>query len=222
LLGPFAWQGNSCTRAFEYPWVYDQISRVGRKLTIVELGGSLSGMQFVLAAEGHRVINIDPGLDATGVGWNLDLQEHQRLCRVFRAPVEVVPTTIDKANVPDASADIVLSVSAFEHFSFDDIKHAAHQIPRILKPGGVLIFTVDLFLDLEPFTDQISNRWGQNLNVAKFLNDAKLNLVDGKECDLLGYESFTTNSILCRLSELICNPSGPCVAQCVVARSPGK
>ena len=218
LLGPFAWQGNSVTRTFEYPWVYDQISANGKPLTIVELGGSLAGMQFVLAAQGHRVINVDPGLQATGIGWDLDLTMHQRLSQAFRAPVEVIPTTIDQANLSNALADVVLCISAFEHFSQEDIECTCQHIPRILKPGGIAVFTVDLFLDLAPFTDQASNRWGRNLDVAKFLADSNLTLQSGCQSELLGYPSFSPKGVLSKLSQYIYEPTGPCLSQCMVAK----
>src|SRR5947208_2112443 len=59
--GAFAWQGNSTTRHFEFPWAYEQVTSQGRELDILEIGGGLSGLQFVLAREGHHVRNLDPG-----------------------------------------------------------------------------------------------------------------------------------------------------------------
>src|SRR5687768_15941498 len=86
--GPFAWQPNSSTRAFEYPWAFHQISNHGRNLNIVEIGGGLSGLQFVLARDGHRVTNVDPGLAAKGKGWRLDPGFHRHLGDSFGANVE--------------------------------------------------------------------------------------------------------------------------------------
>ena len=58
--GPFAWQSNNSIRKFEYPWAYHTIRRQGSHLRVLEVGGGLSGLQFVLAAEGDEVINLDP------------------------------------------------------------------------------------------------------------------------------------------------------------------
>src|SRR5581483_447740 len=59
FLGPFAYQSNSSTRIYEYPWTYKMIQpRPGMK--VLELGGALSGLQFVLAKEGCEVHNVDP------------------------------------------------------------------------------------------------------------------------------------------------------------------
>src|SRR4051812_24925362 len=57
--GPFAWQENNSTRAFEFPWAYEQITSRNGPLRVLEIGGGVSGLQFVLAREGHRVTNID-------------------------------------------------------------------------------------------------------------------------------------------------------------------
>src|SRR5579862_5521991 len=124
--GPFAFQANNGTRVFEYPWAYTAIAnhraaRGGRALTIVELGGSLAGLQWVLAREGHRVINVDPGLEARGVGWDVNAERHRALSRTFDAPVELVPKTLAAAGLADASADALLAISTIEHFAPADL-----------------------------------------------------------------------------------------------------
>jgi hypothetical protein len=59
LVGCFAFQGNNTTRAFEYPWIFETVSpSPGMKL--LEIGGSLSGLQFALNLAGCDVVNVDP------------------------------------------------------------------------------------------------------------------------------------------------------------------
>src|SRR6185437_8609528 len=48
LAGPYAWQSNNTTRAFEYPWAHEQIQRLGSNLIIADVGASLAGLQFTL------------------------------------------------------------------------------------------------------------------------------------------------------------------------------
>src|SRR5579872_1790599 len=117
--GPFAFQANNGTRVFEYPWAYAAIAdhraaRGGRGLTIVELGGSLAGLQWVLAREGHRMINVDPGLDARGVGWDVNAARHRALSRAFGGPVELLPKTLAQAGLGDGIADVLMAISTIE------------------------------------------------------------------------------------------------------------
>lgn len=217
VIGPFGWQWNSSTRRFEYPWAYEQITRHGKGLTVVDVGGSVSGLQFVLGSEGHRVFTVDPALAATGKGWPLDRVRHNQLRRLYKASVEVVQTTIQEAKLPEQSTDVVLSISAIEHFSQQDILGFAREVDRILKPNGVVVLTIDLFIDLHPFTRKTENEWGSNCDVAKLLRDAGLKLMTGRRDELFGHPEFDPVTILERLPLYELNPSGPCVAQCLVA-----
>ncbi|MGZ4194525.1 MAG: class I SAM-dependent methyltransferase, partial [Solirubrobacteraceae bacterium] len=169
LAGPYAWQSNNTTRAFEYPWAHEQISKLGHNLVIADVGASLAGLQFTLAQEGHEVHAVDPGLNATGLGWQVDPTFHQLLAETYHAPVKLHPTTFDEAGFADDSLDIVLSVSTIEHFGPEDLMSFAQSARRALKPGGHLVLTIDLFLDLIPFTDRERNRWGTNMSVAALI-----------------------------------------------------
>ena len=217
MVGPFGWQWNSSTRRFEYPWAYEQITRHGQGLVVVDVGGSVSGLQFVLAAEGHRVSVVDPALAATGKGWPLDRVRHNQLSRLYKAPITVVEHTIQDAKLPDHSADVVLSVSAIEHFSADDVRGFGREVARSLKPDGIVVLTIDLFIDLVPFTRKSRNGWGTNCNIAALLDDAGLRLRTGKSDELYGFPDFDPVTVLERLPTYELNPHGPCVAQCLVA-----
>jgi hypothetical protein len=217
LCGPFATQCNSSTRVFEYPWCHAEISARGRGLEIVEIGGGMSGLQFVLAREGHRVTNVDPGPEAKGGGWGLDESEHAQLCRAFKAPVRLIPTTIDRSGLGPASADVVVCISALEHFAPADVTALAEAVPMLLRPGGVLVMTVDLFLDLAPFTGREANRWGRNFDIRRFLEAAGLELVKGNRHELYGFEEFDSRTVLENLSSYLMGQTYPCLAQCFVA-----
>jgi SAM-dependent methyltransferase len=216
--GPFAYQENNSTRLFEYPWAHNQISALGRSLRIVELGGGLSGLQFVLASEGHRVVNVDPGLAATGVGFELAPQVHRKLSRVFRSPIDLISTTLGRAGIPDKSVDVLLSVSALEHFAVEDLEELTIQARRVLQPQGVMILTVDLFLDLHPFCDARSNGYGGNVDLRDLLERASLDLRTGNREELLGFPEFDPRRILSRLSTYHVGTGYPVLAQCLVAQ----
>jgi SAM-dependent methyltransferase len=220
-LGPFAFQPNSDTRRFEFPWAYEKICRRGGSLDIVEVGGSRAGLQFVLARAGHRVTNVDPGLKARGRGWDVDFASHEQLCKAFGAPVKLVNATLGEANIESQSADVVLAVSVLEHLAAEDVEELVRHIPRILRPGGVLIATVDLFLDLAPFTSKTKNEWGVNLDIRDFLTRSNMCLDEGEPKELCGFDAFQPVNVLEKLPTYALSSGYPCLSQCFVARRVG-
>jgi SAM-dependent methyltransferase len=212
LRGPFGFQENNSTRRFEYPFAYYEIESHGCALTVVEVGGALSGLQFVLAASGHRVTNIDPGLKHAAAA-----QVHQRLCRAFRSPVRLLPTTLDQAGIADASVDALLAISVIEHLAEDDLRSLGREVGRILKPTGVAVLTIDLFLDLKPFCRRETNQWGRNIDVARFLREARLELVRGEPHELFGFPEFDAEQVIAKLGSYMIG-TYPALAQCAVAR----
>jgi len=42
----------------------------------------------------------------------------------------------------------------------------------VLKPGGRLVLTIDLFLNLKPFTSRTSNQFGVNVSIGELMIDA--------------------------------------------------
>jgi SAM-dependent methyltransferase len=215
--GPFAWQTNNTTREFEFPWAYEQVMKLGHDLTVLEIGGGMSGLQFVLAREGQRVINVDPGLQARGRGWEVNAEFHRRLQEVFEAPVDLRPSTIGDAGVPDESVDVLLSVSTIEHFTDEDLDELSEHVRRILRPAGHAVLTIDLFLDLAPFTERQRNEWGSNIDVRALLERSCLELVSGEPAELCGFDRFDPQSVQSRLTEFLTGTAASFV-QCVVAR----
>jgi SAM-dependent methyltransferase len=214
--GPFGWQGNNSTRVFEYPWAYHAIRRAGSNLRILEVGGGLSGLQFVLAREGYFVVNVDPGQDS--LGWQYQSDLHRRLCRAYDAPVELFPKKIDSLELPPHSFDVILSVSALEHFCDPDLATLAGAIKRLLKPDGIAVLTVDLFLDLKPFSGRDRNVWGRNFDVRDFLCTADLRLEEGNPAELLGFPEFNPAQIMGNLATYLLGEPYPALSQCVVGR----
>lgn len=189
----------------------------GRGLRIAELGGGLAGLQFVLAAEGDHVVNIDPGLKAKGKGWSLSADTHRRLCQIFHAPVELIDGTIETAAIPEHSLDVLVSVSALEHFASEDLAAFAQRAARLLKPTGVVILTVDLFLDLVPFSRKTSNEYGRNVDVRQLLADAGLRLLEGDPHELYGFPEFDPQRVLEHLPNYLLGSAYPALSQCLVA-----
>ena len=214
--GPFAWQSNNSIRISEYPWAYHAIRRQGSHLRVLEVGGGLSGLQFVLAAEGDSVVNVDPG--QSDHGWKYEADLHRRLCGALKAPVQLFDKKIDSLEAPPHSFDVVLSVSALEHFPDADLAILAGAMRRLLKPDGIVVMTIDLFLDLKPFSEREENEWGRNLDVRQFLNMAGLTLHDGNPAELLGFPEFNPVQIMGGLGTYLIGEGYPALSQCAVAR----
>jgi SAM-dependent methyltransferase len=179
----------------------------------------MSGLQFVLARSGQHVINVDPGLGADGRGWEVHAAFHRRLQDAFEAPVDLREATIADASVRDASVDVLLSVSTIEHFTESDLEELGDHARRVLRPGGHAVLTIDLFLDLAPFTGRERNEWGTNVDIRALLERTGLELVEGERSELLGFESFDPQDVQSRLTELLTG-SYASLVQCVVARAP--
>jgi SAM-dependent methyltransferase len=156
-------------------------------------------------------------LNSRGVGWDVDLNVHRRISARLGTSIEVITETLPGAQLAEHSVDVVLCVSSLEHFSEPDVADTAREIPRILKPDGICVFTVDCFLDLAPFTNATQNKWGRNASIFEFLKQAGLALKAGKEDELLGFPSFKPASVLNRLPEYHVGRGYPCLAQCFVA-----
>ena len=174
-------------------------------------------MQWVLASEGHEVINVDPGLAAAGRGWNLNPNLHGRLSRALGARVDLRPTTIDAAGIPDQSVDVLVCISTLEHMTREDITEFCRHARRVIKDDGLAIITIDLFLDSTPFTNKTSNRYGRNVDVRQLLDDAGLKLAAGTPHELFGFPDFAAEVIQANAGEYL-RGRYPAFAQCLVAR----
>jgi 2-polyprenyl-3-methyl-5-hydroxy-6-metoxy-1,4-benzoquinol methylase len=217
-IGPFGFQFNTSTRAFEYPWTYFQLVHEKRS-TILEIGGALSGLQFVLSMEGHEVHNVDPFFDY-GLGeYGIDpLIEHEQLNRLFGANVVLHKTTLPEVKL-DRRFDAVICVSTIEHMSASDIAATLQSAKELLVPGGLLVLTVDLFLDVVPFTTSPTNKWGTTVSIAWMQEVLGFEMVAGTRAELYGYDEFSSEEILRNVKDFATNLHYPQLAQMVAFQS---
>lgn len=215
--GPFAFQANNSTRRFEYPWAYHAVP-IKAGTVAVDLGGGVSGFPFTIASAGASVVNVDPFLD---YGSSVDYRYVdpplliERLNRVLGTAVRLIPRDLVGAALPGASVDVVYCISMLEHLDLEARAEALGEVGRILKPGGHLVLTVDLFLDLVPFTRRATNRYGTNVDVAEIVDQSGLSLVEGRRAELFGYPEFDAGHVQSRLSEFLIG-TYPALAQCLV------
>jgi hypothetical protein len=225
--GPFGFQHNSFSRRFEYPWAYFT-GAAEPGMRALDVGGSLSGFQFVLAIEGAEVVTVDPasaqddrwskGNDGSG-RW-LTQDDHDHLNKYFGTEVSLVTETVQECGLPAASFDRIYCLSVLEHVSLDEGRAMMRSIAGLLAPGGQCLLTVDLFLDVRPFGVREANFWGGNLDIRALLAGLDLEMVAGDTSELLGYPEFDFDAVVAKLPELLINPITPCLTQTLVLRRP--
>ncbi|HEV2694567.1 MAG TPA: class I SAM-dependent methyltransferase [Verrucomicrobiae bacterium] len=219
-LGPFSIQRNNTTRAFEYPWAF-AAGEIQPGMKVVEVGGSLAGFQFVLDRFGCQVVNVDPGMQAAGVGWPCDQASIGKLNRIFGTKIELRNTTMGRAGLADGEFDRVYCLSVIEHLPANDAAEVMANAFRCLKPGGRFILTVDLFLNITPFSTRLKNEYGSNQNVAELIQAQPWKLSAGNADELHGFPGFSPDKILCQLENYLVGGTYPALAQCLVLQKPG-
>lgn len=220
LRGPFGFQPNNTTREAEYPWAF-HATPIAPGMRVLEIGGGLSGFQFVLDRSGCDVVNVDPGMEARGRGWPCDAASMERLNRAFGTHVTLHNCFLDAAPLADGSFDRVFSISVIEHIPAAELPALMRRAHALLKPGGSFVITLDLFLDLAPFTPRASNEFGANVSVRALAEAVPFELAHGDRSELLGYPEFDASAILARRDSLLVGAYHPVVAQLVVLRKPG-
>jgi SAM-dependent methyltransferase len=213
--GPFVLQPSSSTRRYEYPWAYAELSRPDVR-QVVEVGGGLSGLQFVLSHDGREVINVDPG----GAGFSVDAQLLSMANKVLGTSVELRRCTLGEAGIVDQSADVVLCLSTLEHLDLDEVGEVLAETRRILRPGGRFVLSMDLFLNITPFAPNTSNIFGTNHQIWALLEEHGFDVTGGVPDEVLGSPQFDARTVLGRLDEFLIADSYPALAQLVVAGPP--
>ena len=216
LAGPFAFQSNNSTREFEYPWAYHQIDHSGPR-DIIDVGGGITGMQFVLSLLGHRVQTVDPGLASGQYAWGSRSIRHEDLNAAFATAIGVHGCRLEEAGFQPRSFDYVVCISTMEHVPAPAVVNLVEAALRTLKIGGRLVATVDLFLNLTPFTARQENEWGTNLDLGALLTEVRIpfKLVAGLRRELYGFSEFSAARILENLERYYVGVY-PCLSQCFV------
>ncbi len=169
MIGPFGFQENSGTRKGEYPWCY-YATNLRPGMEVVEIGPGASGFQFALSQAGVRVTSVDPVINPhESVDWVFSEKEFQKLKRALRADVHFIRQYLQDAGLSSNTYDRVFSISVIEHIPGEEAIQLLKEAARILKPRGFFIATIDLFLDLIPFTLKTSNVYGANVSVSELV-----------------------------------------------------
>lgn len=219
-IGPFGFQTNSRTRTVEYPWVY-HAAQLSPGTRLIDIGAGASGFQFVASREGVEVTSVDPLIDANAdADWCFSDAGFARLNKALRCDVTFVRKLLEDARLEEGAYDRVVAVSVIEHIPVESAVSLLREIARVLKPGGLFIATVDLFLDLRPFTDVPANKWGSNVPPRALVDASGLELIHGDRSELFGFDAFDPTRILERARSGEFYTASNVAAQAFVLRKP--
>jgi SAM-dependent methyltransferase len=203
-LGPFAFQLNNTTRKIEYAWAF-HVAEIQGGTTVLEIGGALSGFQFVLGRHGATVTNVDPFTDYGAATPHPESPEdvHARLNRYFSTKVRLKRSTLADAGFEDECFDRAYCISTVEHLPRDEISRTLKAAYRVLRKGALFVLTVDLFLDLVPFTQTERNHWGTNISIRWVVEESGMTLVDGERGELFGFPAFDAQEVLANVNDYL-------------------
>jgi hypothetical protein len=85
-----------------------------------------------------------------------------------------------------------------------------------LKEGALFVLTIDLFLDLTPFTENERNEWGTNVSIKWLVEQSKMKLVQGDEEELFGFPGFEPRRIIANLDRYYVGQFCPSLVQMVI------
>jgi 2-polyprenyl-3-methyl-5-hydroxy-6-metoxy-1,4-benzoquinol methylase len=189
-VGIFGAQPNSTTRRVEFPWAFHVIP-LSQGMRAVDVGGGMSGLQFILDISGLEVTNVDPFIQygSSRTKWADPVAAHSTLNRFFGTRVKLKFARLPEAALPSDSFDVVYCISTLEHLDLLETQKVVAEAKRILRPGGHLILTIDLFLNLIPFSTRVENEWGQNIDVAALIKNSGMAMVFGFERELFGSQN---------------------------------
>ncbi|MFC4587989.1 class I SAM-dependent methyltransferase [Sphaerisporangium corydalis] len=214
-FGPFAYQRNNHTRLFEYPWAYFT-AKTEPGMRVIDVGGGLGGLQYVLASEGCEVVNVDPEArevedwaDKRGwtgfpsVGVPLTELNHKRLNDAFGTSVQLVTDKIQDVDLAKGTFDRAYCLSVIEHVDQQEAQEMLKAIYSLLAPGGVCLLTIDLFLDCKPFGVLDHNVWGSNIDVHELVTGHGFEIVAGDPRELLGFPEFDLDRVVGLIPDLL-------------------
>lgn len=227
-MGPFAFQRQSNTRVFEYPWAYFT-ARPESGMRVLDVGGGLAGFQFVLDMEGCQVTNADPLALDDDNQWTSEATaylsllmteaNHELINSTFGTKVKLVTKKLQDCDFADSSFDRIFCLSVLEHLHPTEARTVAEHMARVLAPGGMLLLTVDLFFDVHPLGSLTRNVWGGNLDIAALIDGLGLEMVLGEPRELLGFDEFDLDHVVEQFPELLTGLY-PVVSQALVLRKP--
>ena len=215
--GPYAHLPfNSHTRVWEYPWAFHAVS-LEAGMVVADIGGGMSGFSISLASTGADVTVVDPNLDGTPTG-----QVFNDWCSRWGVSVQVRRSRMEPNTLSSASYDVIYCLSVVEHI-LQPLQRAAliRGCYAALKPGGKFVVTLDLHLEIVPFTKRENLPNLVNVPVSEFLEQAPFELRVGEPREIYGHAEFDEQIVLrgARDGWLLVTPT-QVTSQCFVLAKP--
>ena len=150
----FGWFSKQVSRAFEYPWVMDQLGCLP-ETTVLDVGAGISPLPLLLAELGAKVITVDHSptqrvLEQNArewTGWGFFDYA------VLHPHIRSQNNDVSAVHFPEQAFGAVYSVSVIEHMPSQARRCLWSRIGRWLDRKGLLLLTVDLIHN----TDQLWN-----------------------------------------------------------------
>lgn len=144
-----------------YLYVYEQLLNLPKGLKVLEIGAGLSLVFDKLLGSIFDYHMIDtPGFY---VQEDFQTKMNERNHTTFLSGL----IGKDSSFINNDSFDVVFSVSALEHVPTDEIRAVCTEMYRILKPGGVMVHTIDIFC--EERTESVGMKYYQELKASGFI-----------------------------------------------------
>jgi len=127
-------------RGWEYPWAIET-AELEEDMKVLDVGCGMSPFLIYLGKAGLKCYGVDPDnvIHHDGL-WGYD--------KNFGKPyiLETRKENMSEISFPDNFFDRVFCLSVMEHLKKGEVIEGLKQMKRVLKPGGLLLITVDLGL----------------------------------------------------------------------------
>ena len=157
-------------------------------------------------------------MEANGRGWPVDADSMARLNRAFGTNVHLQHRFLEEATIERESVDRVFCISVLEHVPESELDALMRRCWSLMKPGGLFVATIDLFLNAKRFCQCDRNEFGANISVRRLVQSAPFELVHGEPCELYGFPDFCCDSVLSKSHLLLLGELYPAFVQTLVLR----
>ncbi len=126
-----------CIRRLEYSYVLDRLERLpDAHLRVLDVGCGVTPFPNAMARMGSDVTAVDP--------FREEIEFMRRHANdTFDTNVRYHCEDGRNLSFPDATFDIVTCISVLEHMSGSEARECLTELRRVLRPGGVALFTTD-------------------------------------------------------------------------------